>query len=155
MGRYDPVAVVRDMLKLARVQGTMGTEDVRLVGRVIDDAAKAAGGEAVILKPCHNDFHSLNIMIDRNDELFCIDSEDMNLADPMWDLAYFTANIDLPPIGLADIYGCSDAERIRLKAFHALAIAHFATWSATHGPQWKRHAEDCLQRLRIQSVEAQ
>lgn len=149
MERYDPLAVVSDMLLLAKRLKTMDPEDVKLVERVIEKARQVGEDQSIDLMPCHNDFHSFNVMMDKDGRLCCIDFEDMNLADPMWDLAYFTANLELAPLGLADTYGCTDAERARLEALYPLAISHFATWAATRGPQWTQHVEDCLQRLRI------
>lgn len=149
MKRYDPIAVVDGMLQMTKQQKAMSPEDIEMIEHVIDNARTISEIRSIRLKPCHNDFHPFNILMDDEGELYAIDFEVMNLADPMWDLAYFTADIHLPPFALAEVYGCSGPELARLLAYYPLAISHFATWSATQGPQWKQHVEDLLQRLRI------
>ncbi|KAL9115069.1 MAG: hypothetical protein Q9227_000863 [Pyrenula ochraceoflavens] len=149
--RYDPVAVVAAMLRDVKMQpGAMAQGDLEIVERVIERAGEVqqAAGDSV-LRPCHNDLHSLNTMFDKGrNRLWLIDFEDMALGDPMWDLGYFSANLEIPVFELADVYGCSEEEKTRLEAFYPLAVCHFATWAATRGPVWRGHVEECMERLR-------
>jgi thiamine kinase-like enzyme len=43
---------------------------------------------------CHSDLHTLNL-IDRGDSLMLLDWEYAHVADPLWDLAGWSANNDL------------------------------------------------------------
>ena len=157
MRRYDPVAVVKRQLRDAIRCNAINREDASLLGTVVRDTTNAVSHHP--WTPCHNDFHSQNVMMlrhssknDSNHEcLRAIDFEDCDLGDPMWDLAYLKVNLELEndSDSLETLYRASVEERRRLRAYVPLAMAHCATWAALHGGVWVKHQEELLERLRI------
>ena len=166
MRRYDPLEVVKRFLghlknKEKRGEGRSSTEDVRLIEAVLRKCEREiGGGSGRALVPCHNDFHTHNVML-RHDaagsgssssggRLLAIDFEDCDLGDPMWDLAYLTVNLELEgtPLALADLYGADGDERRRLRAYVPLAMAHCATWAGVQAGLWVRHQSEVMGRLR-------
>lgn len=153
MRRYDPVEIVRKHLECVKERNTMRPGDVRLVEGIIHDTREKVKDHPWM--PCHNDFHSHNVMLARAsrgdaERLFAIDFEDCDLGDPMWDLAYLTVNLELEqrPYSLERLYGASAEDRQRLRAYVPLAMAHCATWAALHGELWVQHQEEVMKRLR-------
>lgn len=79
-----------------------------------------------------------------------IDFEACDLGDPMWDLAYLIVNLELEhhPYKLADLYGVTPHERVRVGAYIQLALAHCATWAAMRGGgPWVQHYKELMERL--------
>ncbi|KAL9088209.1 MAG: hypothetical protein Q9165_006336 [Trypethelium subeluteriae] len=157
---YSPITVVEEYLDAAKSMDSMPHEDIQLVETVLEDTRREIGqihSYPDLLVPCHNDFHSHNIILgsDGNDQYMAIDFENTDLGDPMWDLAYLTVNLDLErePLALADAYHTTTEERRRLNAYCLLAITHCATWSAIHGAPWVKHRRDLMARLRQIRVE--
>ena len=166
MRRYDPLAVVKrylEYLKKKKKEGggeTSSIEDVRLIEAVLRKCEREiGGGSGHALVPCHNDFHTQNVMLrhhaagssgDGGGRLLAIDFEDCDLGDPMWDLAYLTVNLELEgtPLALADLYGAHGDERRRLRAYVPLAMAHCATWAGVQAGLWARHQSEVMGRLR-------
>ncbi len=148
MRSYDPMQVVRGQLEQIKESGTMQPDDIRLVESIMRNAEEQVTGHP--WAPCHNDFHSQNVMLHDNERLLAIDFEDCDLGDPMWDLAYLTAHLELEqdPDSLEDLYGASAEERRRVRAYVPLAMAQFATWSALHGVVWAQHQREVVERLR-------
>ena len=153
MKRYDPMEIVRQHLKCVKERNAMPHKDVRLVESIIRDTGETVKDHPWM--PCHNDFHSHNVMLGRagrdgSERLLAIDFEDCDLADPMWDLAYLTVNLELEhePHSLEYLYGASAEDRRRARAYVPLAMAHCATWAALHGGPWARHQKDVMERLR-------
>ena len=148
MKRYDPVAVVGDQLGDANRREALRPEDARLLDSVVQDTKEAVDNHP--WTPCHNDFHSRNIMMLKDGCLRAIDFEDLDSGDPMWDLAYLTVNLELEksPDGLWSLYGAIGEEKRRLGAYVPLAMAHRATWAALRGGAWLKHQEELLERLR-------
>jgi aminoglycoside phosphotransferase (APT) family kinase protein len=148
MKRYDPMEVVRENLSLVKERNAMRSDDIRLVESVIRNAEQQVIDHPWM--PCHNDFHSHNVMLDNTERMLAIDFEDCDLGDPMWDLAYLTANLELEldPSSLEDLYGASGEDRRRVRAYVPLALAHYATWAALHGGVWTQHQEEVMGRLR-------
>ncbi|KAL9078856.1 MAG: hypothetical protein Q9157_002226 [Trypethelium eluteriae] len=140
---YNPITVVEEYLESAKGMTAMPLEDIQLVETVLDDVRREIGqihSHPDLLVPCHNDFHSHNIIVehDGNHRHMAIDFENADLGDPMWDLAYFTVNLELErePLALASAYSTTMEERRRLSAHCLMAIAHCATWSAIQGAPW-------------------
>ena len=154
MGKYDAITTVICYLKRAEACGGIKKRDARLINNIILDTPFYVKNHP--WTPCHNDFHSQNIILRRDgedggdDSLVAIDFEDCDLGDPMWDLAYLTVNLEMEfDSGLLErLYGVSDDERQRLRAYIPLAMAHCATWAAFHGEVWAQHYEDVMWRLR-------
>ena len=107
MGPWDPLAVVHKTLKVATTSNSMAMEDIQLVEQVIFWTQNGIGDVSQLLVPCHNDFHGLNVVLDGEEHLWAIDYEECNLGDPMWDLAYLTATLEIERYELAAQYGCS------------------------------------------------
>lgn len=139
MNTYSPIATVEDYLCSARDQATMTDDDAQLIEAVIAYVKASVGNTTWTLGPCHNDFHYHNIIVDDTARLWAVDSENVDLGDPMWDLAYLSVNLEMEPLGLAEVYGSTEEDRNRLGAYYPLAIAHCATWSITHGQLWFQH----------------
>jgi thiamine kinase-like enzyme len=150
MSVYHAPMVVKDMLHTARKMNTLKCGDEQFLCDLISWVSMRVGDRPQdhLIVPCHNDFHSLNIMLDLQGALWAIDFEDCNLGDPMWDLGYLTANLMLEPLALAEIYSCDPKEKERLEAYYYLALGHFAVWSATHRPLWVQHFQNCMTTLR-------
>ena len=157
MRRYDPLVVVKRYLECLKTEGEkrISNEDRLLIESVLRkyESEVKDGGEYPLV-PCHNDFHSHNIMLRHattsGEKLLVIDFEDCNLGDPMWDLAYLTVNLEFEgtPLALADLYGADADERQRLRAYVPLAMAHCATWAGVQAGLWDRHQAELMQRLR-------
>jgi len=156
MRRYDPIAVVKEHVKRIKSSGTMRRRDRRLVERIVSDTAyRLKWGHPWL--PCHNDFHSHNIMLrragedDNTDCLFAIDFEDCDLGDPMWDLAYLTVNLELESNSslLTRLYRTSAEEERRVLDYIPLAMVHCATWAALHGESysWAQHQREVMAGL--------
>ncbi|EPE28215.1 Protein kinase-like (PK-like) [Glarea lozoyensis ATCC 20868] len=147
---YNAPAAVKRMLQAADKERLLDGDDGLLLESLITWTFQKVGCQPTFqtLVPCHNDFHSQNIMLDQQGTLWAIDFEDCDLGDPMWDLGYLTANMGLEPLDLAGIYGCNMEQKKRLEVFYYLAIGHCAVWSAIHGPLWTQHYRDCMLRLR-------
>ena len=98
MRRYDPIEVVKEHLKCVKERNAMRPKDVRFIEGIIRDTGEKVKDHPWM--PCHNDFHSHNVMLTRSSRgdskcLLAIDVEDCDLGDPMWDLAYLTVNLEL------------------------------------------------------------
>ena len=157
MRRYDPLVVVKKYLECLKTEGekNFSIEDELLVESVLRKyESEIKGGGEYPLVPCHNDFHSHNVMLRHattsGKKLLAIDFEDCDLGDPMWDLAYLTVNLEFErtPLALAELYGASVDERRRLRAYVPLAMAHCATWAGVQAGSWDRHQAELMQRLR-------
>lgn len=148
MKRYDPTEVVRENLVLIKERKAMRSDDIRLVESIIRNVEQQVTDHPWM--PCHNDFHSHNVMLDNTERMLAIDFEGCDLGDPMWDLAYLTANLEqeLHASSLENLYGASVEDRRRVRAYVPLALAHCATWTALHGGVWTRHQEEVTERLR-------
>ena len=158
MKRYDPLEVVKRYLgclkKRDRGDG-FSVEDIGIIeAGLLKCETEVRGRNGDPLVPCHNDFHSHNIMLRHTTtssaKLLAIDFEDCDLGDPMWDLAYLTVNLELEgtPLALADLYGAKADERRRLQAYVPLALAHCATWAGVQAGLWVRHQGEVMERLR-------
>ena len=148
MRRYNPMAVVRRQLEGVKERSSMAPEDVYLIEGIIRGTEEAVRDHP--WSPCHNDFHSQNVMLVGDGSLRVIDFEDCDLGDPMWDLAYLVVSLELEenPVSLGNMYGVSGEEARRMKAYLPLAMAHCATWAALHGGVWMKHQEEVMGRLR-------
>lgn len=153
MRRYDPMEIVRGQLECVKERNAMPLKDVRFVESIIHDTREKVKNHPWM--PCHNDFHSHNIMLgsasrDDSEYLLAIDFEECDLGDPMWDLAYLTVNLELEqaPGSLEHLYGASAEDRRRVRAYVPLAMAHCATWAALHGGSWAQHQKEVMKRLR-------
>ena len=131
----------------------MKPEEAKIIESVLHATAVAVKEHP--WKPCHNDFHSHNVMIQHatktsTERLLAIDFEDCDLGDPMWDLAYLTVNLEMEqrPYSLAVLYGADNAEIQRIRAYVPLAIAHCATWTAMRGGPWAQHSSELMQKLK-------
>lgn len=151
--RYSPMKVVSGQLKMVQHLGAMHPREVHLIRNIIRDAATRVKGHPFV--PCHNDFHSHNVMLQHAsvgipERLLAIDFEDCNLGDPMWDLAYLAVNLELEqnPDSLGLFYGASEEEMRRVRAYVPLAMAHCATWAAIRGGAWTQHQEELMERLK-------
>ena len=154
MRRYNPMKVVNGQLKQVKKLDAMHAKDVLLIRSILRDTATRVKGHPVV--PCHNDFHSHNLMLRHacnrfSERLLAIDFEDCNLGDPMWDLAYMAVNLELEqsPDSLGLIYGASKEEMQRVQAYVPLAMAHCATWAGIRGGAWTQHQEELMERLKI------
>lgn len=127
MKHYSPIDAVQSYVDEAKLQASMTPEDVRLIETVLSHSRGVLASTPTSLVPCHNDFHSHNIMLDEKGRLWAIDFENCDLGDPMWDLAYLILNLGLEPLDLAEQYGCTVEEQSRLPAHYLIAIAHCAT----------------------------
>jgi thiamine kinase-like enzyme len=90
------------------------------------EAAASARLEALALLPgvdpvlCHSDLHILNLL-DRGDSLVLLDWEYAHAADPLWDLAGWSANNDFEDAQRSDLLACyagrapAPGERLRLQ----------------------------------------
>ncbi|KAL8800857.1 MAG: hypothetical protein Q9182_004877 [Xanthomendoza sp. 2 TL-2023] len=154
MRKFDPVAVVRKQLDCVKKLHAMNLEEVRMIESILNDTGTAVHGHPWV--PCHNDFHSHNIMLqqkhsrmDHEERLLAIDFEDCDLADPMWDLAYLTVNVEMErePYLLWDRYGATLDEKRRARAYIPLAVVHCATWAAMRGGPWVRHQNEMMVRI--------
>ena len=157
MRRYDPLEVVKEYLACLKKKGEekISIEDIRLIEAVLCKFEREVRrGSDYPLVPCHNDFHSHNVMLrhasSSDERLLAIDFEDCDLGDPMWDLAYLTVNLEFEatPLALADLYGADVDERRRLQAYVPLAMAHCATWAGVQAGLWVRHQGELMERLR-------
>lgn len=153
MRRYDPTEIVKEHLECVKQRNAMRPKDVGFVEGIIHDTGEEVKGHPWM--PCHNDFHSHNVMLrrgsrDDSDCLLAIDFEDCDLGDPMWDLAYLTVNLELEqePYPLEHLYAASAEDRRRVRAYVPLAMAHCATWAALHGGLWAQHQKEVMERLR-------
>ncbi|KAM0802118.1 kinase-like domain-containing protein [Usnea florida] len=153
MRMYDPIEVVKQQLEKLMKRKTMQTKDIRLIKVVLHDVAENVKGHPWM--PCHNDFHSHNVMLRRAsghkpERLLAIDFEDCNLGDPMWDLAYLAVNLEMEQetYSLACLYHATAEDERRMRAYIPLAMAHCATWTALHGEAWGQHHEEVMERLK-------
>ena len=153
MRMYDPIEVVKQQIEGVVKGKTMKSEDIRLIELVLHDVAENVKGHP--WTPCHNDFHSQNVMLRRKsgykpERLLAIDFEDCNLGDPMWDLAYLAVNLEMEQVSysLSCLYGATAEDERRFLAYIPLAMAHCATWTALHGEVWGQHHEGVIQRLK-------
>ena len=138
---WDPLNTVQKKLDLAETLSCMAPKDFQLVKQVLSWARNGLGKVSRLRVPCHNDYHGGNVMLDENEKLWAIDYEECNLGDPMWDLAYLTATLELDKHALIRGYGCEEKEeeKNRLGYYYILAIAYCGTWRATHikdGSTW-------------------
>ena len=153
MGMYDPIEVVKQQLEYVMKRKTMQLKDIRLMEVVLHNVAENVKGHPWV--PCHNDFHSHNVMLRRPsgskpERLLAIDFEDCNLGDPMWDLAYLAVNLEMEQetYSLARLYRATAEDERRFRAYVPLALAHCATWTALHGEAWGQHHEEVMERLK-------
>ena len=153
MRRYDPVDIVREHLERVKESNAMRPNDVRIIEGIIRDTGEKVKDHPWM--PCHNDFHSHNVMLTRSSRgdsecLLAIDFEDCDLGDPMWDLAYLTVNLELEQESyvLENLYEASAEDRRRVRAYVPLAMAHCVTWAALHGGAWAQHQQEVMERLR-------
>ena len=152
---WDPLARLQTTLNRANEKDCMGAGDILLVERVLSWARDGLNNVSDFEKvPCHNDYHNFNIVQDEEEKLWAIDYEECNLGDPMWDLGYLTATLELERYALADKYGgngCTTDERDRLGYHYFVAMAYCGTWRAIRielDPKWKKLHHDCMARLR-------
>ena len=138
---YDPMEIVSEHLECVKELNAMRSQDVRFIDGMIHDTEQKLRGHPWM--PCHNDFHSHNVMLRRacrnsSECLLAIDVEKSDLGDPMLDLAYLTVNLELDrePYSLECVYGASVEDRWRFRAYVPLAMAHCATRAALHGGLW-------------------
>ena len=148
MAHWDPLAVVQRELDVAKQSKCMAEEDIQLVEELISWVRRGIGNVSHLHVPCHNDFHGLNIVLDEGGKLWAIDYEECDLGDPMWDLAYLTATLEIDRYALVERYGCKPEEEDRLGYYHFLAMGYYGTWRATHGPSFANLHRDCMIRLR-------
>ena len=153
MRKYDPMEVVKQQIECVKERNTMQPKDIRFIEDNLHDVAENVKGHPWM--PCHNDFHSHNVMLRRAsgnnpERLLAIDFEDCNLGDPMWDLAYLAVNLEMEqePFSLACLYGATAEDERRVRAYVPLAMAHCATWTALHGDVWGQHHEEVMERLK-------
>ncbi|KAL9023191.1 MAG: hypothetical protein Q9180_008337 [Flavoplaca navasiana] len=154
MWRYDPVAVVKNQLEAVKSSKAMESNEVTLIEKIISNTAKTVKGHPWVL--CHNDFHSHNIFLQpaetryRAEKLMVIDFEESDLGDPMWDLAYLIVNLEMDqaPHQMETLYGVTSDERLRVRAYIPLALAHCATWAAVRGGAWMQHSMELTERLK-------
>ena len=153
MRKYDPIEVVKQQIECAKERNTMQPKDIRFIEDILHYVAENVQGRPWM--PCHNDFHSHNVMLRRAsvnspERLLAIDFEDCNLGDPMWDLAYLAVNLEMErePCSLACLYGATAEDEQRIRAYVPLAMAHCATWTALHGKAWAQHHEELMERLK-------
>ena len=153
MRMYDPIEVVKQQTESVRKRNTMQQKDIRLIEVILYDVAENVKGHPWM--PCHNDFHSHNVMLRRAsgskpERLLAIDFEDCNLGDPMWDLAYLAVNLEMEQetYALACLYRATAEDERRIRAYVPLAMAHCATWTALHGEAWGQHHEEVMERLK-------
>ncbi|MCJ1457684.1 hypothetical protein MMC28_008053 [Mycoblastus sanguinarius] len=153
MKRYDPLKIVRQQLECVKACKAMPTNDIGFIEGIHNGTAENIKDHPWV--PCHNDFHSHNVMLVRTDRddtesLFAIDFEDCDLGDPMWDLAYLTVNLvmERKPYALEYLYGAGAEGRRRIRAYVPLALTHCATWAALHGVAWAQHQKELMERLR-------
>ena len=154
MRRYDPMEIVKEQLECVKERNAMRPKDVRFMEGIIHDTEEKVKDHPWM--PCHNDFHSHNVMLGRTgrddpERLLAIDFEDCDLGDPMWDLAYLAVNLELEhePHSLEYLYGASAEDTQRVRAYVPLAMAHCATWAALHGWPWAQHQKEVMTRLRV------
>ncbi|KAI4231009.1 MAG: hypothetical protein LQ349_005893 [Xanthoria aureola] len=156
MRRYDPMNSVSTMLEAVKRTHAMAPTEVRLIEEIVASTKEMVKDHPWVL--CHNDFHSHNIFLQPTAEsttdsctehLVAIDFEECDLGDPMWDLAYLIVNLELEhhPYKLADLYGTTLYERLRVGAYIPLALAHCATWAALRGGPWVQHYKELMERL--------
>lgn len=153
MWRYDPMNSVTTMLEAVKAShAIMAPTEVRLIEEIVCSTAEMVKDHPWVL--CHNDFHSHNIFSQPAaggypEHLMAIDFEECDLGDPMWDLAYLIVNLELEhhPYRLADLYGATSHERVRVGAYIPLALAHCATWAALRGGAWVQHYKELMGRL--------
>ena len=86
MRKYDPMEIVRQHMESVKQCNAMPPEDVRFVEGIIRDTEQKVKDHPWV--PCHNDFHSHNVMLGRAgsrypERLLAIDFEDCDLGDPM------------------------------------------------------------------------
>ena len=152
MRMYDPIEVVTQQIRCVKKRNFMQPKGIRLIEGILHDVVENVKGHPWM--PCHNDFHSHNVMLGRAsgnspEYLLAIDFEDCNLGDPMWDLAYLAVNLEMEqePYSLACLYGATAEDERRIRAYIPLAMAHCATWTALHGDVWGQHHEEVMERL--------
>lgn len=153
MRKYDPIEVVKQQIECAKERNTMQPKDIRFIEDILHYVAENVKGRPWM--PCHNDFHSHNVMLRRAsvnspERLLAIDFEDCNLGDPMWDLAYLAVNLEMEQesYSLACLYGATAEDEQRIRAYVPLAMAHCATWTALRGEAWGQHHEEVMERLK-------
>lgn len=154
MWRYDPVPVVKNQLEAVKSSKAMKSNEVTVIEKIISNTAKMVKGHPWVL--CHNDFHSHNIFLQpaenrfRANKLMAIDFEESDFGDPMWDLAYLIVNLELEqaPHPMETLYGVTPDERLRVRAYIPLALAHCATWAAVRGGKWAQHSRELMERLK-------
>ncbi|KAL8888250.1 MAG: hypothetical protein Q9192_006210 [Flavoplaca navasiana] len=154
MWRYNPVAVVTNQLEAIKSSKAMGLNEVKLIEKIISNTAKMVKGHPWVL--CHNNFHSHNIFLQpaetrfRADKLMAIDFEESDLGDPMWDLAYLIVNLESEqaPHQMETLYSVTSDERLRVRAYVPLALAHCATWAAVREGVWVQHYRELMERLK-------
>ena len=153
MRKYDPIKVVKQQVKCVMNRKTMHPRDIHLIELILHHVAENVKGHPWM--PCHNDFHSHNVILRRASEhkpeqLLAIDFEDCNLGDPMWDLAYLAVDLRMEQetSSLACLYRATAGDERRIQAYVPLAMAHCATWTALHGEAWGQHHEEVMGRLK-------
>ena len=137
-----------------RTHAIMAPTEVRLIEEIVSRTKEMVKEHPWVL--CHNDFHCHNIFLQQPvaaggtiEHLMAIDFEECDLGDPMWDLAYLIVNLEMEhhPHRLADLYGATSHERVRVGAYIPLALAHCATWAALRGGAWVQHYKELMERL--------
>ena len=153
MRKYDPIKVVKQQVKCVMNRKTMHPRDIRLIEVILHHVAENVKGHPWM--PCHNDFHSHNVILRRAsgckpERLLAIDFEDCNLGDPMWDLAYLAVDLKMEQetSSLACLYRATAEDKRRIRAYVPLAMAHCATWTALHGEAWGQHHGEVMERLK-------
>jgi thiamine kinase-like enzyme len=94
-----PARVITPMQWIDLYRAALSRLAAPLPDATLDAAASARGADfARLTSPpnvvCHSDLHALNL-IERNGELILLDWEYAHAADPLWDLAGWSANNDL------------------------------------------------------------
>lgn len=153
MWRYDPMNSVSTMLEGVKHRLAMAPTEVRLIEDIVSRTKEMVKDHPWVL--CHNDFHCHDIFLQpaaagTREHLMAIDFEECDLGDPMWDLAYLIVNLELEhhPYRLADLYGATLYERLRVGAYIPLALAYCATWAALRGGPWFQHRKELMERLK-------
>lgn len=153
---FDPVSSAHEQLTQTLALKNLPSADAAIIEHVTRRASAAlAHAPAFVPVPCHTDFHVQNIVLDEQKRLYVVDCEDAGLGDPMWDLGTLTANLatmgsieNLAPLALADRYGTTDAEKIRLRSHFELSLGLYAGWTAAHGSSWQGQHQAAMHQLR-------
>jgi aminoglycoside phosphotransferase len=100
---FDQHGKVTHWLDRIRDGGKMPMRQIDRLARLAARMDARLSTHSYTLRPCHNDYYQVNIMLGRDGKVWVVDWSEAGLGDPCADLAYFAGNLDLSIARMPDL----------------------------------------------------